>query len=114
MEPRINVPERVLELLRAGGWIEKAGRDDFVAKHFETAVGTKSASAWCWLGDSGGHWICGSYYSEGRDVLASCGIWIESNADNTGITAAVARFLRLAQSTVEDTYAMRLMRSRAS
>ncbi|ABM97091.1 hypothetical protein [Methylibium petroleiphilum] len=109
-----NVPEKVLQLLRAGGWTEKAGRDDFVAKHFETAVGVKAASAWCWPGDDGRHWIGGSYYSEGRDVLASCGVCIFANADDASIAAAAERFLGLAQREVEGTYAMRLMRPSAS
>lgn len=109
-----SVPERVLQLLRAGGWTEKAGRDDFVAKHFETAVGTKSGSAWCSPGDDGRHWIGSSYYSEGRDVLASCGVCLHENADDAGIAAAVERFLALAQREVEGTYAMRLMRHSAS
>ena len=107
----IDAPNHVRELLRAGGWSDPAGRDDFVGKCFNTAVGMKRASAWCYPDSSDGrHWINGCYYSEGRNVLSGCCVCIPEGADGSAVSAAVERFIALAELNIGESYAMRLMR----
>jgi hypothetical protein len=101
----------VLRLLRENGWGENAGRPDFTAKRFATAVGPREASAWCLEGGKGSHWIHGCYYSEGRNILESHSVEIPGQADNATVAGAVQRFMEGAEAVINESYAMRLVRA---
>lgn len=116
MSKILEVQDRVLQLLREGGWNEKAGRPDFVSKGFDTAVGRKRASAWCVAskgeGTEGTFYINGEYLSEGNNALANCIGYIPKDADDAAIAAVVQGFLDQAQHSIEESYAMKLDRPR--
>ena len=55
-------------------------------------------------------WICGTYESEGRNVLESSNAYVRPSTPLEEIPEMVERFLACIEKAIAETYAMRLYR----
>jgi hypothetical protein len=105
----------VLAILCAHGWMAHDGTA-VAEKVLATAVGPKSAHAY--LRASRDEYtafvLSGQYWSEGNDALGGCSILIPRGADEDTVRVLALKFVAGADNLVAGTYAMRLMRSRAT
>lgn len=78
-------------------------------KTFRTAVGPKEAQAYLESWDEGRFVLTGQYYSEGQNVLATLRLSLDETMDGAQLDRLVQQFVGEVDSTVADTYAVRLL-----
>jgi hypothetical protein len=83
-------------------------------KQYETAVGIKEAHAYLGPIKTNYHNVSldGVYWSEGRNILEPSVVLIPKNADGALVRSLVGQFANRAESTVRESYAVRLLRDR--
>ncbi len=106
----------VAQALVRNGWQQRPdSRQDGVTKDYMTAVGRKTAIVNFFLVGSETNpdpkiWICGTYQSEGRNVLESSNAYVRPSTPLEEIPEMVERFLASVEKAIAETYAMRLYR----
>ena len=106
----------VAQALVRNGWQQRPdSRQDGVTKDYMTAVGSKAAIVNFFLLGSETNpdpkiWICGTYESEGRNVLESSNAYVRPSTPLEEIPEMVERFLACIEKAIAETYAMRLYR----
>lgn len=102
--------DAIKHALTKHGWAQLDGTA-VAEKAYETAVGRRVAFAYLHGPDSCG--VCairGSYYSEGRNIMATCGVLFSEEADSTTMAECVARFCASADQVEAQSYPGRLYR----
>ena len=106
----------VAQALVLNGWQQRPNsRQDGVTKDHMTAVGSKTAIVNFFLlgletNPDPKIWICGTYQSEGRNVLESSNAYVRPSTPLEEIPEMVERFLACIETAIAETYAMRLYR----
>lgn len=92
------------------GWSTDTGTA-VASKYYATAVGDKQALAYLQDFDreSTNLLLTGSYWSEGRNALEATMVSIPRDANAEQAKAVAEQFARLADATVAETYAARLL-----
>lgn len=101
----------VFATLQSCGWSASKGWA-IATKPVKTAVGEKDAAAY--LADYGPQEplaLSGDYYSEGRNALGSAMVLLPRDANREQLEALVKKFAESADSLIDNTYAVRLLKS---
>lgn len=91
------------------GWVPMRDDAPLAFKMFQTAVGPKQAQAYLESWGAGRFVLTGQYYSEGQNVLATLRLSLDETMDGAQLDGLVQQFVRKVDSTVADTYAVRLL-----
>lgn len=112
----ITAKMKFAELLRERGWTPVPEKEQgylcaVASKDFETYVGTKTALAFFNPSTESLGSIKGDYQSEGRNALSTLWLSVGADATDEALASLADGFVLEAESTIAETYAMRLMRA---
>lgn len=109
-EMKLQVQSVAVEAFTRAGWKGDRLLPHVLNKVYATAVGPKEATVRAYLGQASDLvWLNGQYWSEGRNVLATCHAFIPSTADEVEIISKVETFLADVELAISGTYAVRLL-----
>ena len=100
-----HVPALIDKALEAFGWTSDRAYAGRPRKQFQTAVGEKTAQAYCHPCSEGGYVLTGEYWSEGHNALSTVRFGLPADADDQTICTVVAAFDALACAYIDETYA---------